>query len=134
MFWVRLRAPSSLQTFTRLLSAYKAKRLIGEHHVASISTVQFTYCQHHLNHALLNCTNRGSQTLGTRAYSPFMYSLRRTVVVDIALSLHVTTIDVTFQFLLDTTAIYRSSAKGHNHWTTDPRSLENCLAGLELLP
>ncbi|GFX31965.1 uncharacterized protein TNCV_3408791 [Trichonephila clavipes] len=58
--------------------------------------------------------DRGTQTRGTRVYSPFICNLRRTVVADIALPIDVVTIDVTrvevtLRFRLATIAIYRSS-------------------------
>ncbi|GFV47666.1 uncharacterized protein TNCV_1708621 [Trichonephila clavipes] len=78
-------------------------------------TVQIPCSRHHLNRAPLDWTDRGTQIRGTRAYTPFICNLRRTVASDIALPMDAVTIDVTrvevaLQFCLATIAIYRSSA------------------------
>ncbi|GFU62675.1 uncharacterized protein TNCV_3442771 [Trichonephila clavipes] len=65
--------------------------------------------------------DRGTQTPGTRAYSPFMCNLQRTEASDIALRCNhrererererdVTHLEVALRFRLATIAIYRSSA------------------------
>ncbi|GFU75164.1 uncharacterized protein TNCV_2056071 [Trichonephila clavipes] len=78
-------------------------------------TIQLPCSWHHFNHAALDCTDRGTQTRGTWAYSPFISNLRRTVAADIALPMDAITIDiicveVALRFHLATVAIYRSSA------------------------
>ncbi|GFT99628.1 uncharacterized protein TNCV_115051 [Trichonephila clavipes] len=77
-------------------------------------TVQLLCSWHHLNHASLDWTDRGTQTRGTRTHSPFICNLRRTEAADIALPMDAVTIDVTrvevaLRFRLATIAIYRSS-------------------------
>ncbi|GFX30353.1 uncharacterized protein TNCV_1964591 [Trichonephila clavipes] len=66
------------------------------------------------NRAPLDWTDRGTQTQGTRAYSPFICNLRRTVAADIALQMDAVTIDATrvevaLRLLLSAIAVYRSS-------------------------
>ncbi|GFW32990.1 uncharacterized protein TNCV_1939141 [Trichonephila clavipes] len=78
-------------------------------------TVQLPCSRHHFNHTPLDRTDRGTQTRGTQAYSPFICNLRRTVAADIALPMDAVTIDVprvevALRFRLATIAIYRSSA------------------------
>ncbi|GFT57006.1 uncharacterized protein TNCV_189951 [Trichonephila clavipes] len=77
--------------------------------------VQLPCSRYHFNHAPLDWTDRGTQTRGTWAYSPFICNLQRTVAADIALPMDAVTIDVThvevaLRFRLVTIAIYRSSA------------------------
>ncbi|GFT06346.1 uncharacterized protein TNCV_1145381 [Trichonephila clavipes] len=79
-------------------------------------TVQLSCSQHHFNRAPLDWTDRGTQTRGTQAYSPFICNLRRTVAADIALPMDavtpdVTRVEVTLRFRLATIAIYRSAAE-----------------------
>ncbi|GFT56104.1 uncharacterized protein TNCV_811511 [Trichonephila clavipes] len=79
-------------------------------------TVQLPCSRHYFDRALLDWTDRGTQTRGTRAYSPFMCNLRRTVAADKALPMDAITIDVirvevTLRFRLATIAIYRSSVE-----------------------
>ncbi|GFX14801.1 uncharacterized protein TNCV_1485441 [Trichonephila clavipes] len=102
-------------------------------------TVQLPGFQRHFNSAPLDWTDRGTQTRGTRAYSPFICNLRRTVAADIALpmdavSIDVTRVEVALRFRLATIAIYRSSAGVCNPWATDYGPSDNCLCGLELFP
>ncbi|GFX03572.1 uncharacterized protein TNCV_4751571 [Trichonephila clavipes] len=78
-------------------------------------TVRLPCSRHHFNCAPLDWTDRETQTQGTRAYSPLICYLRRTVAADIALPKDAVTIDVTrvevsLRFRLATIAIYRSSA------------------------
>ncbi|GFY34654.1 uncharacterized protein TNCV_1373451 [Trichonephila clavipes] len=78
-------------------------------------TVQLPCSRHHFNHAPLDWTDRGTQTRGNRAYSPFKYNLLRTVAADLALPMDTVAIDVirvedALRFRLATMAIYRSSA------------------------
>ncbi|GFT43839.1 uncharacterized protein TNCV_2547911 [Trichonephila clavipes] len=78
-------------------------------------TVQLPCSRHYFNRAYLDWTDRGTQTRGTRAYSPFICNLRHTVAADIALpidavTINVTRVEVALQFRLATIAIYRSSA------------------------
>lgn len=70
-------------------------------------TVQLICFWYHFNHAPLNWTDRGIQTRGTQAYSPFPCSLQCTVGTDIVLLTDATIIDVTLWFHLATTAKYR---------------------------
>ncbi|GFW17929.1 uncharacterized protein TNCV_2231101 [Trichonephila clavipes] len=77
-------------------------------------TVQLPCSRLHFNRAPLDRTDRETQTRGTRAYSPFICSLRRTVAADINLPMEAVTIDVTpvkvaLRFRLATIATYRSS-------------------------
>ncbi|GFX51669.1 uncharacterized protein TNCV_5013721 [Trichonephila clavipes] len=77
-------------------------------------TVQLPCSRHHFNRAPLDWTDRGTQTRGTRAYSPFICNLRRTVAADIALPMDavitdVTRVEVALRFRLATIAIYRFS-------------------------
>ncbi|GFW00604.1 uncharacterized protein TNCV_2283501 [Trichonephila clavipes] len=74
-------------------------------------TVQLPCSRHHFNRAPLDWTNRGTQTQGTRAYSPFICNLRRTVAADIALPMGAVTMDVTrvkvaLRFRLATLALH----------------------------
>ncbi|GFV98695.1 uncharacterized protein TNCV_1453811 [Trichonephila clavipes] len=78
-------------------------------------TVQLPCSQHHFNRTPLDWTDRGTQTRGTRAYSPFICNLRCTVATDKALpmdsvTIDITCVEVTLRFRLATIAIYRSSA------------------------
>ncbi|GFW24288.1 uncharacterized protein TNCV_605371 [Trichonephila clavipes] len=78
-------------------------------------TVQLPCSRHHFDRAPLDWMDRGTQTRGTRAYSPLICYLRRTVSADIALPMDAVIIDVTrveviLRFRLATIAIYRSSA------------------------
>ncbi|GFU90175.1 uncharacterized protein TNCV_3873791 [Trichonephila clavipes] len=77
-------------------------------------TVQLPCSRHHFNRAPLDWTDRGTQTRGTRAYSPFICNLRLTVTADIALPMDAVTLDVlrvevSLRFRLATIAIYRFS-------------------------
>ena len=59
--------------------------------------------------------DRKTQTRSTRAYSPLIYNLRRTVAADIVLPMDAVTIDAThvevaLRFFLAKIAIYRSSS------------------------
>ncbi|GFY24529.1 uncharacterized protein TNCV_1015751 [Trichonephila clavipes] len=58
-------------------------------------TVQLPCSRHHFNRAPVDWRDRGTQTRGTRAYSPFICNLRCTVAADIALPMDAVTIDVT---------------------------------------
>ncbi|GFU46882.1 uncharacterized protein TNCV_640331 [Trichonephila clavipes] len=58
-------------------------------------TVQLPSFRHHFNRAPFFWTDRGKQTPGTRAYSPFTCNLWRTVAADISLSIDAVNIDVT---------------------------------------
>ena len=78
-------------------------------------TLQLTCSQHRFNRAPLDWTDRKTITQGTRAYSPLICYLQRTVAADIALPMDVETIDVTrveaaLRFRFAKTAIYRSSS------------------------
>ncbi|GFW09068.1 uncharacterized protein TNCV_3081601 [Trichonephila clavipes] len=64
----------------------------------------------------LGVQDRGTQTRGTRAYSPFICNFRCAVAADIALpmdavTIHVPRVEVALRFRLATIAIYRSSAE-----------------------
>ncbi|GFY18560.1 uncharacterized protein TNCV_2397851 [Trichonephila clavipes] len=74
-------------------------------------TVQLPCSRYRFNRAPLDWTDRETQTQGTRAYSPFICNLLRTVAADIALPMNTVTIDVThvevaLRFHLATIAIY----------------------------
>ncbi|GFT31717.1 uncharacterized protein TNCV_231261 [Trichonephila clavipes] len=78
-------------------------------------TVQLPCSRHHFNRAPLDWTDRGTQTQGTRAYSPLICNLRRTVAADMALpvdsvTMDITRVEVALRFRLATIAIYRSAA------------------------
>ncbi|GFS61538.1 uncharacterized protein TNCV_4312351 [Trichonephila clavipes] len=97
-------------------------------------TVQLPCSRHHLNLAPLDWTDRGTQTRGTRAYSPFICNLRRAVATDIALPMDAVTIDVirvevALRFHLATIVMYRSSTG-----VVTLRAFGHCLWGLEWLP
>ncbi|GFS95294.1 uncharacterized protein TNCV_2631081 [Trichonephila clavipes] len=72
-------------------------------------TVQLPCSRHHFNRAPLDWTDRGTQTRGTRAYSPFICNLRRTVAADITFPMDAVTIEIALRFRLATIAIYQSS-------------------------
>ncbi|GFW93910.1 uncharacterized protein TNCV_4221881 [Trichonephila clavipes] len=86
----------SLQNLTNLSSSCRAN-LDPSVDIASrqSDTVQIIYWRHHLNHAPLDWTGKEKQTRGTRAYSPFKCSFRRTVAADIVLPMAVATINIT---------------------------------------
>ncbi|GFY04556.1 uncharacterized protein TNCV_4416411 [Trichonephila clavipes] len=91
--------------------------LFSKHDIAQSDTVQLPCSGHHFNRAPYDWTDRGIQTRGTRAYSPFICNLRRTVAADIALPMDAVTIDVTrveeaLRFRLSKIAIHRSSSPG----------------------
>ncbi|GBN67817.1 hypothetical protein AVEN_36461-1 [Araneus ventricosus] len=116
MFSDRLRVPCSLQTRTSLSTGCRVNLdSFLDITFPQSSTAQFTCWRHHFNRAPLDWTDKGAQTRGTRAYRPFMFSLRRKVVANIILPIAVATIDITYvevdrRFRLVTTEIYRSSA------------------------
>ncbi|GFT99934.1 uncharacterized protein TNCV_1079731 [Trichonephila clavipes] len=97
-----------------------AKRAIlslsSKHDIAPVRSVQLPCSLHHFNRAPLDWTDRRTQTRDTRANTPFICNLRRTVTADIALPVDAATIDdtrveVALRFRLATIAIYRSSGE-----------------------
>ena len=99
-------------------------------------TVPMTCSRHDFNRALLDWTDRKTQTPDARAYSPLICNLLRTVAADIALPMDAITTDVTcvevaLRFRLAKIATYRSSAGV----VTLGRSATGLrLCGLELFP
>ncbi|GFU81669.1 uncharacterized protein TNCV_2806811 [Trichonephila clavipes] len=57
--------------------------------------VQLPCSQHHVFHAPLDWTDRGTQTRSTRAYSPLLCNIQRAVAADMALPMDAVTIDFT---------------------------------------
>ncbi|GFY03667.1 uncharacterized protein TNCV_3092931 [Trichonephila clavipes] len=55
-------------------------------------TVQLPCSRHYFNRAPLDWTHRGAQTRSTRAYSPFLCYLRRTVAADTVLPMDAVTV------------------------------------------
>ncbi|GFS91968.1 uncharacterized protein TNCV_1931391 [Trichonephila clavipes] len=116
MFWSLLRVPCLRHILIRLSSGSRANLDSPVNMtLPQWDTVQLPCSLHHLNHAPLHWTDRGTQTRGTQAYSPFICNLRRTVAADISLPMDAVTIDFTrvevaLLFRLATISIYRSSA------------------------
>ncbi|GFX07207.1 uncharacterized protein TNCV_2424121 [Trichonephila clavipes] len=82
-------------------------KMCSEHDIAPVRHSPIAM----FHRAPLDWTDRGTQTRGTRTYSPIICNLRRTVAADIALPMDAVTIDVTrvevaLRFRLATIAIY----------------------------
>lgn len=129
MFCSRLRVSFSLQTPQWLSSGCMANIDSSVNITSPYSdTLQVICFRHHFNRALLNLTNRGTQTRGIRAYSLFMCTFRRTMIASIVLLMGAATIDNTCVELFS--LVYNSNISiicgNHNPWAIRHRSSANC--------
>ena len=114
MFSGRLHVPCYLQTLTGASSGLRANLVsCVSITLPQSDTVRFTCSLHHFNLAPLVWTDKRTQTCCSREYRPFMFSLRRTEVVDIvyllaAATIHIKHVEVNFWFHLATTELHRS--------------------------
>lgn len=78
---------------------------------AQSDTLQLIYYRHFINWVFLDWKDTGTLSRDTWAYSPFMHSLRHTVMADIILTMdgatiNVTCVEIALRFCEATTAIY----------------------------